>query len=118
MESVTTTGLAFAMPLYGLLAGVGVGWTASRIPPARTRDAARRIFLQVLRHSARLALTMLVALALLYLFLQQMPSSQVAFRQLAGDAFSLWAVGVGLLTGLFFGLFRLAQPQPIQSRAP
>jgi len=114
LETLTATGLALAMPLYGMLVGLGVGeaarwilpwWRESAAEHAGMRQALRSIANETLLHSWLVLVPLLAAAVAFRAFLGVMPRQLPGYGQkLFGEALSLYFGGVGLLIGLFLGL--------------
>lgn len=120
LETLTASGLALAMPLYGALVGLGVGEAARRLLPrwrktaprpdgeaeqTGIRQALRSTANETLLHSGLILLLLLGAAVVCRAFLGMMPLQPPYYGQkLFGEAFSLYFGGLGLLLGLFVGL--------------
>lgn len=119
-ESLTETGLALAMPFYGVCVGLGVGLAARRMrqrwrksgPEQQSLHASseiRVVFASTLKQTlvyGWFILTPLVVAAVAFrAFLTVVPHQPADYGpKLFGEALSLYFGGIGLIIGLFIGL--------------
>jgi DNA-binding winged helix-turn-helix (wHTH) protein len=117
METVTMTRLAYAMPLYGCLVGVGVGvaarrllpWSATVENPVRQSDESPRfrIFanttLKVCKYCWVIFLPTASVAIIMRSILPTHVFSAVGYPKLFGDAVSVSIGGVGLAVGILYG---------------
>ncbi|HKV35128.1 MAG TPA: winged helix-turn-helix domain-containing protein [Pyrinomonadaceae bacterium] len=117
METVTMTRLAYAMPLYGCLVGVGVGvaarrllpWSATVENPVRQSDDSPRfrIFanttVQVCKYCWVIFLPTASVAIIMRSILPTHVFGAVGYPKLFGDAVSISIGGVGLAIGILYG---------------
>lgn len=118
IDTVTGTGAALIMPVYGLFIGLGIGWVARRMLVWWERDVTepKRVYrvpeiqraiadisYRALLNSWMILLPMLAAAVIVRAILAQMPYQSVGFGKLLGESVSLSFGGLGLVIGLFLG---------------
>jgi DNA-binding winged helix-turn-helix (wHTH) protein len=120
LATLTETGLALAMPLYGVLVGLGVGLAARRMrkrwrksmpeqksahDPSEIRVVFASIVKQTLIYGWFILTPLVVAAIAFRAFLTVVPHQPVDYApKLFGEALSLYFGGIGLIIGLFIGL--------------
>jgi len=128
LEALTETGLALAMPFYGMFVGLGVGLAARRMRQRRRRSVPeqkstsvpeqksandpsemRGMFTSTAKQTliyGWFILTPLVVAAVAFsAFLAAVPHQPAGYSpKLFGEALSLYFGGIGLIIGLFIGL--------------
>ncbi|MGC2237391.1 MAG: winged helix-turn-helix domain-containing protein [Pyrinomonadaceae bacterium] len=127
LEVITQTGVAFAMPIYGGLIGLGSGaaarrmllWWGKHISDIESKSADPGLFeiskiicSKITYNSLWIFFPMFLSAVFVYLILFTMPHKSVTARQLIGESISLSFGGIGLLLGLFLGLYIIRRGLP------
>ena len=124
VETVTRTGVAFVMPVYGGIIGFGVGmisrwmleWQEENLNNQKYFESAsleiREIIFQTVKNSWMLLLPILAAFGGVHLLLLNMPAQLNIWDRLFGEAVSDFFGGIGLVIGLFIGLSAIEREFP------
>lgn len=124
LTAFTTTGLGYTMLLFGTSLGIGCGLTAIRIliAPSWNTFAARNsrptslaetarillaIFERTFAESCRVLFPSMAASALLFYGILEVIFKPPPITRLLGECISITLGGVGIVSGLLFGLFAL-----------